>query len=76
MKDYIKKKWQFLWSNSSKTWVKNVNLRKKVLEAVKSGSSYNNIRKDKREFGQNLSVLEVCLEETYDVALKMLKRSA
>ena len=76
MKDYIIKKWQVLWCNSSKTWVKNVNLPKKVLEAVESGSPYNNIRKDKREFGQNLSVLEVCLEETYDVALKMLKRSA
>ena len=44
---------------SSKTWVKNVNLPKKVLDAVRSGNVYNNVKKEKREFGQKLSVLGV-----------------
>lgn len=74
MKEYIFSIWQVLWSNSSKTWLKNVNLPKKVLDAVRSGNVYNNVKKEKREFGQKLSVLEVCLEDKHDAGSKVLKR--
>ena len=74
MKEYIFSIWQVLWCNSSKTWVKNVNSPKKVLDAVRSGNVYNNVKKEKREFGQKLSVLEVCLEDKHDAGSKVLKR--
>ena len=74
MKEYVFLIWQVLWSSSSKTWVKNENLPKKVLHAIRSGSVYNNVKKDRREFGQRLSVLEECLENKHDGGSDVLKR--
>ena len=53
---------------------KECEFAKEGFRNCKSGSAYIGVGKDKREFGQNLSVLEVCLEDTYDVGSKLLKR--
>ncbi|CAB4004926.1 Hypothetical predicted protein [Paramuricea clavata] len=53
--------YEVLWSNLLKTWVKKANLPKKVLDVITTGGVYSHVTKDKREFGQRLSVLEECL---------------
>ncbi|XP_028417353.1 uncharacterized protein LOC114541746 [Dendronephthya gigantea] len=57
---------EVLWSNSSKTWVKKIHLPKKLLDAIRNGCVYKNVRKDTKEFGQTFSVLEECMDDKHD----------
>lgn len=63
-----------LWSNSLKTWVKEVNLPKKVFDVITSGGVYSHVTKDRKEFGQRLSVLEECLLDKGDAGSNLLRR--
>ncbi|CAB3997256.1 Hypothetical predicted protein [Paramuricea clavata] len=50
--------YQVLWSNGLQSWVKEINLPKKVLDIVKNGNSYEVNRNYLEEFGQKRAVLQ------------------
>ena len=54
--------------------MKKDHLPKNILDAIKNGCVYSNVKKNRREFGQTLSVLEECLQDEHDGGSNVYER--